>query len=151
MSEVIPEGLLPRESPEAKLLCLASQSSGRLPPLSHGLPFGYMRGGYARSDTVPVFAFHCAKPHIAPSLTIPVDQAVDAHATRAPAPPTLCHGVGGGLWYHKRVLRAMIGRCLASLDEAEGRQDAEKEGRGGWGWGGGGGAGAWGEETESGV
>ena len=47
----------------------------------------------------------------APSLPFQGDQAVDAHAARAPAPPT--QGGGSGLSYH--VFRgAMTGRYLAS-------------------------------------
>ena len=50
---------------------------------------------------------------IAPSLPIRVDQAVDDHTTRAPAPPTPGGG-GSGLSQHKRVRRAITWRCLAS-------------------------------------
>ena len=47
------ESLGKQRGPEAKLLRLANQSSGRLSPLGHGLPIGGMRGGYARELRTP--------------------------------------------------------------------------------------------------
>ena len=53
---------------------------------------------------------HCAKP---PFPVFQGYQTVDAHAARAPAPPTPTQGGGTGLSYH--VFRGgMTGRYLAS-------------------------------------
>ena len=116
--------------------CLVEQSGSQR-------PLNVFKSLFGSPFTCNVYSFSCTGKKtlyflclhrniqfIAPSLPFSGDQAVDAHAARAPPPPPTQGGPGGGSGLSYHVFRgAMTGRCLASGRVRLRRQGTGREGR----------------------